>query len=470
MLVCYYPLKEKDIQNLKIDDHTKSILLNHTRQISFTYENKTLHGSPIHAIVYASFPEKVKENLIDQFLLLGVDINIPSLDQLSPIMAAIEANEIKAFPLFPKKKCSINNQNPLSLESPSKLLHRSSCLYESRTILNELLKIGANPNSPFSNGQTPLMRAASKGHLNIVKILLTHPMTQPLMRTSSTFSNNSSALDCACVEEHLEVAEYLLNHGFPINGTDISGETALVKACRAGKSKSVQFLLERNAEINLEGNKLSVNKDGQIIPSTHKYPLSLLHIAAENRHSKVLEILLDRGMTPNTFEQYGFTPLHLAVKANNLTSVKMLIKKGADINQKSKNEIQISALHIASRFGNEPIAEFLLENNALPNDRQLDGSTPLLVACKYGYYKVAKLLLKYGASVEISNADGETGLGWACKNGSLQTLEALLSSDIDMNAHRESKCTLIEIATQYNQQKVVDFLKKQQEIIEAFRI
>ena len=61
-----------------------------------------------------------------------------------------------------------------------------------------------------------------------------------------------------------------------------------------------------------------------------------LHIAAQNGHYEVVDLLLTRGASPNPKNRNGNTPLHMAMEYDFPKVAELLIQKGADV--KIKND------------------------------------------------------------------------------------------------------------------------------------
>lgn len=61
-----------------------------------------------------------------------------------------------------------------------------------------------------------------------------------------------------------------------------------------------------------------------------------LHIAAQNGHYEVVDLLLSRGASPSPKNRNGNTPLHMAMEYDFKEVSELLIRKGADT--KAKND------------------------------------------------------------------------------------------------------------------------------------
>ena len=81
-----------------------------------------------------------------------------------------------------------------------------------------------------------------------------------------------------------------------------------------------------------------------------------------------------------------------------------------DIN--AKDEKGWAPMHLAAIGGNSEIAGLLLKSGANVNERTDTGWTPLHLADNK---KIAQLLITKGANLNAKNDDGETPLDWAIK-------------------------------------------------------
>ncbi|XP_028623408.1 ankycorbin isoform X2 [Grammomys surdaster] len=182
---------------------------------------------------------------------------------------------------------------------------------DAEKVASLLGKKGASATKQDSEGKTAFHLAAAKGHVECLKVMVTHGAD-----VTAQDSSGHSALHIAAKNGHPEYIKKLLQYKSPAESTDNSGKTALHYAAAQGCLQAVQVLCEHKSPINLK------DMDGNI-------PLL---VAVQNGHSEACHFLLDHGADVNSRDKNGRTALMLACETGSSNTVETLIKKGADLN------------------------------------------------------------------------------------------------------------------------------------------
>jgi ankyrin repeat protein/mono/diheme cytochrome c family protein len=170
---------------------------------------------------------------------------------------------------------------------------------------------------------------------------------------------------------------------------------------------------------------------------------ALVLAARRAGNSRTVEFLLDRGAEVNAANAFGATALMAAVAAEDMESVNLLLDRGADMNAKPTmggNGLiwggGRTPLMWAAFYGNEPLLKLLLARGAKVNEFTLAGGA-LAQAAWGGHVGVAQLLLEAGAQVDLRDfVANYTPLHWAAdsERASPAIAELLLARGADANA------------------------------------
>ncbi|NXI10596.1 RAI14 protein, partial [Irena cyanogastra] len=197
-------------------------------------------------------------------------------------------------------------------------------------------KKGASATKQDSEGKTAFHLAATKGHAECLRIMVTHGAD-----VTAQDGAGHSALHLAAKNSHPDCIRRLLQSKCPTDSTDNSGKTALHYAASCGCLQAVQLLCEHKCPINIK------DLDGNI-------PLLL---AVQNGHTEVCKYLLDHGADINTRDKNGRTALMMACEASSLNMVEAFLRRGADVSL--VDVFGQNALHYAKLSENTGIQNLL---------------------------------------------------------------------------------------------------------------
>jgi len=129
----------------------------------------------------------------------------------------------------------------------------------------------------------------------------------------------------------------------------------------------------------------------------------------------------------------GSTPLHQAVRQNDLKTVEALIKKGADV--KAATRYGVTSIGLAALNGNATILRRLLDAGADPNTATPGGETALMTAARTGNAEAVTLLLDRRANVNAKDpVRAQTALMWAVTENHLDIVKLLVARGADVRA------------------------------------
>ena len=150
--------------------------------------------------------------------------------------------------------------------------------------------------------------------------------------------------------------------------------------------------------------------------------------ACLNNDSGVVEKLLIDGLFPATEDAKGQNGVYYACIEGGFDSLRTCVTNQVSID--TKNNVDLSTpLHLACRGGSgsyERCLEFLLENHADVDARDVRGQTPAMWASQRNFHRVFSYLSEYGADLDAKDNQGWTALHFACFKGYRKVVAALL--------------------------------------------
>ncbi len=116
-----------------------------------------------------------------------------------------------------------------------------------------------------------------------------------------------------------------------------------------------------------------------------------LHLAAKNGHREVIAILLDHGAPMDQIRQDGVTPLFLAAQEGRRDIVALFLERGAEVNSQGRVG-GVTLLHLGAYRGDRDMVALLLQYGADKNARLTSGERPVDLARQQGHTTLVPLL------------------------------------------------------------------------------
>jgi len=152
---------------------------------------------------------------------------------------------------------------------------------------------------------------------------------------------------------------------------------------------------------------------------------AIVYAAQDDSPAVVEALLLSPALDLEARNGVGETALMLASARGNLTLVKLLIARRAQVNQPGW-----TALHYAAGNGRLQVVEYLLEHSAYIDAASPNGTTPLMLAARQEQATVARFLMEQGADPTLRNQSGLDAADYFQRNGDTRQAEWLRAAAV----------------------------------------
>ncbi|KAL8871535.1 MAG: hypothetical protein Q9174_002656 [Haloplaca sp. 1 TL-2023] len=268
-------------------------------------------------------------------------------------------------------------------------------------LVEELLGAGMNvhcrrrsSDGRGDDGSAPIHLAAMYGQAQIATILLEHRAC-----VNDHHHGDRRPLHEAAEAGYETMTQLLLDNGARPHLRDSRGRQALHLACQHGSMKVASLLLEAGASVDAADNN-------------HYRPLH--HVAQECDDPFLATTLLDNGCDINATTDQGHTALQLACISGNLNVLSVLLQRSASM--KHHHKWSASPLNLAIKGAHLKITQLLLRNGADVNDRDpISHATASHLIIQESmtsrvFKKFLKLLLSHGMDINALDSQGNTSL------------------------------------------------------------
>lgn len=320
-----------------------------------------------------------------------------------------------------------------------------ACWKNDVDMVAELLKLGADAEALDGNQRGPILVAAKKGSLEVLRLLVKH-------KASLLSWGKSSPLHVAAEVGNMELVSEILSlaasRGIMASKLaaqkDDQGRNPVMLAAQFGHDAVFHRLYQHQ-----HSGKSDVAKD--------KNGWGILHFAAKGGSIRILENILKRGVLvfpSGAAGVDGVSPLQIAASRGDEMAVDLLLDSGGlslaisalhsaatdKIAQRLLTLIELHhqnvdtdsllrALSNAAKRGLGDMVTRLLRNypQIFAGDMTVDGSSPIIEAARAGHLEIVRMLVEHDppADVNLPDGEGRTALLCAAENGQIRVVNYL---------------------------------------------
>ncbi|HEV3140593.1 MAG TPA: ankyrin repeat domain-containing protein [Vicinamibacterales bacterium] len=384
---------------------------------------------------------------------LAVGVWLHASPGVSPVADAAEAGDRNAVQNLLRQAADVNAAQADGMTA----LHWAA-LRDDAPLAQTLLYAGANVKATTRlNAYTPLLLAAKDGRASVID-----PLVKAGADVNGRTTNGTTALMFAAASGNVDAVAALADRGADVNAKEpVRGLTAIMFAAAADRAPVVNVLAQRGANLKATTNVVDINSMGRgafagVLFGNPQAPPPANGQAGRAGQAAQLPQPGQQGQ--GQFGGGGGQGGGGFGGRNGFQGTAG-VDRQYQLNELVYAQGGLGAIHLAARQGYSSTIDALLASGADINQLTAgDKTTPMLVATINGHFDLAKSLLDRGADARIASENGVTPLyaalncEWAPKalypqprayinqkTSYLDLMRALLDAGADPNARLRKK-------------------------------
>ena len=280
-----------------------------------------------------------RANVMTVLLASGADANASEPAERPPLLYAVDGSamvpdletRLAATKLLLAAGADINAREPGSERTALINAIGSGPGTNKEPMIELLLEHGADVRAHDSQGVAALVWAVGTGNLKVVRLLLDRGADAHASGKKDDAALGGG-LNGAAGGGYADIAALLIDRGADVNWRYIGPQ----RIDWYGLPLAVALTVARSADKTTMARRrevaLALMAHGADVNARNESGETLLHAAAADGDTAVLELLLPHGATIAARDRAGFTPLHRAVQKGHVDAATRLIASGADAN------------------------------------------------------------------------------------------------------------------------------------------
>jgi len=393
----------------------------------------------------------------------GADIFAVNANGESPLFLTFPNSESRSSDL---RRWMINPQTLSARDGLGNTALHYAAQWQLNYWIPLLIMNGAATEAINATGETPLFFAARYNSPSTIRLLVTNGS----ILEARDFLGNS-VLHAAVRWNAYQGAVAIIDLGLDVNCHALNGKTPLHDSIRWWMPEMQALLIKSGADIELRdkdgntafmeavmaGNPASMEQLAKLGADTNTRNFkgdTALHVSAAIDRTDLSAQLLVWGVSIHARNAQNRTPFQIALTSSNNRLVRTFLTRDR-IN--SSDDFGFSPLHIAV-LENAPLVlvNTILELGARPNSVDQEGCTPLRLALDMHLLETATLLANKGSDVFYAARDGKTPADISLGSGA-ETVNALFSGS-SINAKDSSGNTILHYAARHGDPGMVSLL------------
>uniref|UniRef100_A0A0K0FUW3 Inversin (inferred by orthology to a human protein) n=1 Tax=Strongyloides venezuelensis TaxID=75913 RepID=A0A0K0FUW3_STRVS len=336
-----------------------------------------------------------------------------------------------------------------------------ACMADKPKIATVLLKKGLSVEGKDNLGRTALHWAVKCDSTNVLQWMLNElPVTEDLILSKDSqgittlhvaATKSSSKILCLLLDALSNESETLLGKMY-----DVYNRIPMHYATASGSLECVKRFMDESFGLPTTTRDMCGNT-----------PLMLA--CGNNSTAEVIRYLCTKKLLPATSRNsYGMSPLHIAVLANNIEGVKILLEE-CKISTEIYDKDARTPLHYAAQNGRIEIVELLLKSGARYDARDKYRATPVHYAAEISWPLVTSLATNISYNYwEMTDKEERTPFMWAVVSENERVVSKMLKTfDIPRHGIDYHKYTALHLAAFTGNVSICKILLQQGWIVTA---